>query len=196
MDKKTNKKNLAKSSLGILVASSLMAALSIVLGKYLAIPVGDVLRFSFENLPVMMAGMAFGPIVGALVGTVADLIGCLLVGYAINPLVTVGAATVGFLSGLAYTLLSNVKIPHALRVTLSILPAHLIGSVIIKTVGLSIFYSMPIWALMLWRLLNYLIIGVPEGIILWYLMKNKLILHRINSIKDVGKERSDDKDEL
>ena len=85
---RTNTKVKVFKSLAILASSSFLAALSIILGKYLAIPGGNVLRFSFENLPIMFAGMAFGPFVGCAVGIVADLIGCVLVGYTVNPLIT------------------------------------------------------------------------------------------------------------
>ena len=170
-------------TLGILVSSAFLAAISIVCGKYLAIPLGNVMRFSFENLPIILAGMIFGPIVGAVVGTVADLIGCVLVGYTINPVVTAGAALIGAVSGLSYLLLNKAKaLPFWLKITLTVTLSHLIGSVIVKTVGLAAFYSIPIWALMLWRVLNYLIVGTLEGLILAYLLKNKMVTAQINSI--------------
>ena len=52
--------------LRVAVISAFFAAVSMVLGKYLAIGVGDVLRFSFENLPIIFIGFAFGPIIGAI----------------------------------------------------------------------------------------------------------------------------------
>ena len=61
----------------ILCAAALLAALSIVLGKYMAIST-PIFRFSFENLPILMAGIFFGPIIGAAVGLIADIVGCLL----------------------------------------------------------------------------------------------------------------------
>ena len=53
-------------SLTVLVISAFLAAISIVCGKYLAIRGGDVMRFSFENMPILMAGMLFGPVIGAV----------------------------------------------------------------------------------------------------------------------------------
>lgn len=170
-------------SLTILVISAFLAAISIVCGKYLAIRGGDVMRFSFENMPILMAGMLFGPVVGAAVGVVADLIGCVLVGYAINPVVTAGAASIGFVGGAIYFILGKIKkCPYGLKISSSVAGAHLVGSVIIKTVGLAAFYDMPLGVLMLWRLLNYVIVGVLEGVILWYLLKNKALVREINSI--------------
>ena len=173
--------------LKIVAILSMLCAISIILGKYLAIPGGEVLRFSFENLPIIFAGIAFGPFAGIAVGVVADLIGCVLVGYAINPIVTAGAFTVGLVSGLVSLLTKKVfKLPVGLTVILSVTLAHLLGSVVVKTFGLSKFYDMPFFVLMLWRLLNYAIVGVLEALLLYFLLKNKRIsseIARFNSYK-------------
>jgi len=175
--------------LKVAVALSMLAAISIILGKYLAFGVGEVLRFSFENLPVIFAGIAFGPISGLLVGVCADLIGCVLVGYTVNPLVTVGAALIGLVSGLAYKLLSALGASRTLSVALSVALAHIIGSVAVKTVGLAVYYSMPIPVLMLWRTLNYLIIGILEAVILIPLIKNRALSRQIGSMKKYENRR-------
>lgn len=160
-------------SLRVLAFSAVLVAMSIVCGKYLAIRGGDILRFSFENLPILLAGMLFGPWVGALVGVVADLIGCVLVGYAINPLVTVGAAVIGVVGGSLYQI--TARLPLFVRVLLSVASAHLLGSVLIKTFGLAIFYDMPIPMLMLWRLFNYVMIGALEVLLIVPILKNRAI---------------------
>lgn len=165
----------------VLVFSAFLAALSIVLGKYLAIPVGTVLRFSFENLPVIMGGILFGPVAGLLIGTVADLVGCILVGYAINPIVTLGAAAVGCCSGLLYRACS--RFPLLPRMLFAVIASHLLGSVLIKTWGLAAFYDMPFVLLMLWRLLNYLLVGCAEGAILYYLLSRRAIRSRLERLQ-------------
>ena len=154
-----------------LAVSALFCALSIVFGKYLAISVGPVLRFSFENLSVILGGIVFGPWIGLLIGTVADLVGCLLVGYAINPIVTLGAACIGLLSGLLYRLFSHL--PLFWRLFLSAILSHVVGSVLIKTWGLAAFYDMPFYLLLGWRFLNYAIVGAAECVLLYSLLKSK-----------------------
>ena len=154
-------------------------------------------------LSAIFAGIAFGPLGGALVGTVADLIGCVLVGYAINPVVTAGAFAIGFFSGLCYHLFKGVfGLGNALSVSLSVAVSHIIGSVVIKTFGLAVFYDMPFFILMLWRLLNYLIVGSLEAMLLYFLLRNKRIgaeinrfSSRINNAFGKGK-RKDEKNEL
>jgi len=178
---KNKKQRVLLGSLKILLAAALLAAVSIICGKYLKIPVGDVMRFSFENLPILLAGMAFGPVAGAVTGVVADLVGCLMVGYEINPIVTLGAACIGLTGGLLYWLCK--KLPLPLRTGISVFGAHLIGSVVIKTFGLSQFYAMPFFVLMGWRGLNYLIVGVLEWILLWILFRNKALQGQLERMK-------------
>ena len=169
--------------LRIAVFSSFLAAMSIVFGKYLAINLGEVIRISFENTPIIFSGLAFGPIVGVAVGIVADLVGCLLVGYAVNPLVTVGAAMIGLVSGLMGAFLKKSRgVSRYLMVFAAVFVSHIVGSVLVKTAGLAAFYSMPYYALLLWRALNYLIVGTLEGIILSLLLTNRRINEEIRRL--------------
>ena len=168
-------------SLKIMVAVALLTAMSIVCGKYLKIPVGNVMRFSFENLPILLAGMGFGAPAGIITGVLADLIGCVLVGYEINPMVTLGAAAIGLCGGILYSALR--RLPALPRTLITVVISHLVGSVIIKTFGLAKFYSMPFFELMLWRSVNYLIVGVIEFVILYFIMKNKSVSSAIDSLK-------------
>jgi uncharacterized BrkB/YihY/UPF0761 family membrane protein len=58
---------------------------------------------------------------------------------------------------------------------MTVLISHVFGSVLIKTVGLSAFYSFPLWELMLWRLLNYVIVAALEVMLIYILLKNKSV---------------------
>jgi hypothetical protein len=78
-------------------------------------------------------------------------------------------------------LLKRGSIPYVFRMILTVAVAHLVGSVFIKTLGLAAFYSIPVWALMLWRLLNYLLVGSVEGILLFFMMKNKLLTRQLST---------------
>ena len=51
-------------SLRVIACAAVCAALSIVLGKFAAIPIGNTIRISFENLPIIFCSVAFGPAVG------------------------------------------------------------------------------------------------------------------------------------
>jgi len=163
---------MSKSSkhLRILLLMSLFAALSIVFGKLLAFNIGDMIRISFENLPILFAGIFLGPLHGMIVGVAADLLGCLIVGYAINPVITLGAAVIGLSAGLLFRL--TKPLPSALRIFSAVIIAHLLGSVLIKTAGLAAFYGTVGYPmLMLWRS-YYLAIALLEGAIILVLFKS------------------------
>ena len=180
MKYQASKKRLG-SNLRLLAVSAFLAALSIVCGKYLALPVGNVLRFSFENLPILLAGMMFGPITGMLVGVVADIIGCIMVAYPINPLVTVGAACIGLFGGLLFRFAK--KLPLLWQTCFTVILTHLVASVIVKTYGLAQYYDMPFHILMLWRLLNYVIVGVAEWLLLYTVLKNQALRRRFEELR-------------
>ncbi len=170
-------------SLQGLCFAGILSAMSIVFGKFLQIPnpFQDFIRISFENLPIILSGFALGPIAGALVGIVADLIGCVLYGYSINPIITLGAASVGLTSGF----ISNyiIKKPLLLKVAVSVTASHIIGSVLIKSAGLAAWYlqkyELGYWEFVAWRLLNYVIIATAESIIIYLLYKNRAFRNQL-----------------
>ena len=168
------------SSARVLVALSSLAAIGIILGKFLAFNITEFMRFSLENTSIIFAGIVFGPLSGAVVGAVQDLVGCLAVGYTINPIITLGCALIGCISGLSFRLLR--KMPLGVRVGISVTLSHLLGSVTVKTVGLVVFYSLPFTVTFFWRLLNYVIVGSLEIVLLTILLKSKQLLSQINKI--------------
>lgn len=175
------------NNLKLIAALAILTALSIVLGKYLAIRVGDVMRFSLESMPIIFAGMAFGPAAGIAVGVVADLVGCVMVGYTVNPVVTIGAAAIGLISGGYIYLTGKIKLNHKLLTLITVAAAHIVGSVIIKTVGLAVYYDMPFIILMLWRMLNYLIVGIIDGVTVYILLNNKGVQLQLKNLGGEGK---------
>ena len=164
------KKRTGIKSVYVLVYAAMLAAISVVIGIFCKnfLNFGNGLfRITLENFPIILSGLAFGPVVGALVGAVADIISFMLSTQtlAISPVVTLGAAAVGAVSGLVSHYL--VKREGNARVILSVLAAHLVGSVLIKSVGLFAYYE---W-LVLWRIPTYAVIAALECGLLCYLCK-------------------------
>ena len=122
----------------------------------------------------------FGPITGALVGVVADLLGCVMVAYTVNPLVTLGAACIGLLGGVLFRL--TKKLPLLWQTCITVILTHLVASVVVKTFGLAAYYDMPFHILLLWRLLNYAIVGVAEWLLLYTVLKNQALRRRFESL--------------
>ncbi len=167
-------------SLRVLISSALFVALSIVFGKFLSLNPTTFLRIGVENLPILMGGIFFGPFVGALIGATADIIGCLWAGYTINPIITVGAVSIGFISGLVSQMLKGRKLTF--NVVVSTMTAHIIGSMIIKSVGMNIFFGIPYLSLLL-RIPLYICIGFVEFNIILLLLKNREFSRQISKMK-------------
>ena len=66
-----------------LVIMSALIAMQIVLARYLAIQVSETLRISFETVPLALAGMWLGPLGGALVALISDVLGTVIYGYGV-----------------------------------------------------------------------------------------------------------------
>ena len=97
-----------KTSVRTLTMLALLVAMSIVFSRVLSISTGFV-RFNLGSLPVLLAAVVFGPGAGFAVGAVADIIGGVLAGYAINPLITLGAGAIGLVAGFAWQKLNRLS---------------------------------------------------------------------------------------
>lgn len=171
-----------KKHISILTMAAMLTAMSVVIGifcKSLLNFGGGLFRITFENLPIILTGILFGPVMGAVVGAGSDLVSYLLSPqvYPPNLIVTLGAAVIGFLSGLiSHTV---IKKRGSVQIIVSGSVAHFIGSVIIKSIGLYQFYGMAI----LWRAPLYVVITFIEVTLLCLLFKNdsfRKILDRIS----------------
>ena len=167
----------------VLIVAALLAAMSIVLGKFGAINIGNSIRIGFGGLPIQMAGIFFGPVVGAAVGLVADVIGCLIKGYAINPIITIGMTCIGLFSGLVfhYALrpMKSVLLP---RIAISTVAAHAVGSMLITSFGLYVYYHTPFETLML-RVPIYLITAALETAVIYLMLKNKAFSAELDKVR-------------
>ena len=159
----------SKTSVRTLVMLALLTAMSIVFARVFTISTGFV-RFNLGALPTHLAAVWFGPAGGFAVGTLADMIGGTLSGYSINPLITLGAGSVGLVSGLLFRQLSQLRL--GLRLQLSITAGHVVGSVIINSIALHLFYGYA-WPVLAARIPNALILSAVNTVLVRLLLQNK-----------------------
>ncbi len=162
----------------VLAMAALLCAVSAVM-KLLSINLGEVIRFSFENFPIIFAGIFFGPVIGAAVGVVSDLLGCLLHGFGIIPLITLSSLCVGAFAGcvsLVFKKINNVTIISATFL------AHIVGNMIVKTFALSLTYGTP-FDVLIWRIPIYIITAFVEAVLIIVLYKSSVIRKGIERVK-------------
>ncbi len=117
---------------------ALLAAVSVVLARLMGLMPNASARFSIEAVPIFLAGMLFGPIPGALVGFVADFVGCLFSPFGYNPIFCVPPILYGLFAGLLRRYLANGV--TVWRLVLAFLPPVLLGSVVYQSATLAYMY--------------------------------------------------------
>ncbi len=157
-----------------LTVCAMLTAMSVVVGIFCKtfFTIAPGVRITFENIPVVIAGIFMGPVAGAVVGFTGDLISCLFSKDPFfNPIVSAGAICFGLISGLIPRLIIRKR--GYLQIILSSFFAHLVGSAIIKTIGLYVFSGIQ-WNFLRWRIPLYMLVIIPiEILVLCLLYKNK-----------------------
>lgn len=122
-----------------LVTLALLSAVEVVLARFIVPMPNPTMRFSIEAVPIILAGLLFGPLAGGVVGLVGDAVGTLFSGYGYNPFFAVPPFLIGLCAGLLRFLVDR-KLTY-LRVLAAFLPAVILGSVLWQSYWLSFFYG-------------------------------------------------------
>lgn len=125
----------------MIVSLALLLAMSIVLDRLLGIQLPN-LRISFGNLPILLAGLLFGPIAGGIVGALSDTLGFLVhpAGQYI-PFLMLTPIIIGVVPPLLGKLMK--KRTHLLVFIAMILPAEILGPYLWTNFCLYFSYHMP-----------------------------------------------------
>ncbi|MDR0445664.1 MAG: folate family ECF transporter S component [Oscillospiraceae bacterium] len=178
-----SKKGLAVTK--TIVTLSLLAAMSIVLSRILAVNVGPY-RFSIGSMPLLLAGLLFGPVGGALCGFAADFLGAFFLGNGpYSPMLAPTPILMGLLPGLLRHFVWE-KPGSVSRYILALLPSYIVGSMGYSTFILSKYiYGQPFLPLFMQRVVIYAVTFVVDAAIVFLLVRSG-IFHNTGII-----ERSD-----
>ncbi len=201
-----NKISFAKS-VRVLCISAMLIAISVIIGwickLYMTFDfLGGSVRITFENLPIILSGMAFGPFTGLAVGAASDIVSTAFSQYGlggINPIITAGSAAVGLVAGLCrYIPGKNGK----KSILIPVAAAHTAGSVIIKSIGLYVYHfyvEVTLFGIgfnsLFLRIPTYIIIGAIEYYIISVLRKNRFIAENLD-LGYTGKKGMADKNDI
>ena len=150
-----------------------LTALSVIVAylcKFLTIT--PTVRVTFENLPIIMAGFVLGPAAGLFCGVMADFLSAFIF-YglgAMNPFLTVAAGVIGLTAGIAARLTRGGKLPVSLA--FAVFPAHVIGNMILKTIGFRVWYGTAILPTLAVRVPLYAAIAAAEYVMLLLLLRS------------------------
>lgn len=153
-----------RHSVKTMVSLALFIALSVVLTRYLSIST-PILRIGFGSIPVMLSGMFFGPLAGAITGALSDFIG-----YTLNPMggsyfpgFTISAAIRGAMFGFVFMTMKG----KSQKVNFNILSAMVVSTLSIGIILLSnksedlSFGSWPVLAKVFFALVTISFVIIP-----------------------------------
>lgn len=122
--------------IAVLVA---MALICKVLGNFLTI---GTFRVSFTYIPWIIAGIMLGPVGGAAVGLITDILGTLIAGYTPNLLLMLGSALYPVFPALVFKLpLKNERLKMVLGSVVSLV----VCTIFINSAGNAVYYGTPFW---------------------------------------------------
>ena len=155
---------------------AMLSALQVVLARLIIpMPAADT-RFSLEAIPVVLAGILFGPVPGAMVGFGSDLVGCLFSGYGYNPLFCLPPILYGLFGGFFRYYVNNK--PNFWRVLLTYVPPVVLGSILWQSFTLAYVYNSQgafLQSLILklsTRSVQFVIAGTLEALVTYILLKS------------------------
>ena len=157
----------------MLAALALLAAVEVVLARFIVPMPSATMRFSIEAVPIIIAGLVYGPAAGAVVGLVGDAVGCLFSGYGYNPVFAVPPAMIGACAGLLRFLLYGGV--SYLRLLATFLPAVILGSVLWQSWWLAFFYGTHSFSWFLGtRAIQFAITSLVNAAVILALFKSRL----------------------
>lgn len=145
-----------------LVSLSALTAIYLILSRFFAINVGGFGRIQLGVIARIMAGIWFGPFAGALCGIASDLLGCLIQGYAVNPLITLAAILWGLIPAVFhpyrfYYGKTVTKKKSILLLCVGTILASVVCTLIVTTAALVWFNGFSLYAILPTRIAQFFI---------------------------------------
>ncbi len=156
----------------MLTSCALLAALGVVLARLIVPMPNEFTRFSIEAVPTVLAGLLFGPVAGALVGFVADFVGCLFSPYPYNVMFCVPPILYGLSAGLLRGLPAKKVSVCSLAAVMA--PAVVFGSILYQSWALDFMYGKGFWFLLGTRTIQFAVTMVVDVLILYLLFQSRI----------------------
>lgn len=168
-----NKKKMVMAT-KVIVYGALFAAMAAVLGQLLVIRPTPDTKFTLDKFIIFLSGMFFGPVVGGMVGLVAEFAGGNLFGMGFTPWLCLPAVLYGVCGGLfRHILAKKFTLP---RLFLAYLVPTVVAAVLIQSAALALTYNAAnFWQDFCFKLgtrsIQFAIMQVVEVTIIFLLVK-------------------------
>lgn len=171
-------------SVRILSQVAILIALAVVLERVIPAVNLPLVRISFAFIPMMICGMLFGPVWGAIAFGIADLLGWPIMGLAPIPLILLSRIVNGFLFGL-FLHRDKLKVwPHAVVNAFSV---EIICAMGLTTLGLTQVFGTPYFPLLWTRMPQFVVFIIMQIAIFPVLLKLREALLKSGYVYDIRK---------
>lgn len=160
-----------------LLTIALLSAISIIFTRFLSVMIPlfgfNAIRISLGDIPIMLAGILLGPLAGALVGGISDIIGSVFLSpYGYFPGFTLSAIFVGIIPGLFSKYIEKNGMKFITMIIIS-LATQIPVSIFLNTIWLTMLYGTTFTVLVIPRIISNSIM-LPIYTIIIYLLYIKL----------------------
>lgn len=170
-----------------IVFAAVLVAMNLVLSRVLAINIGPTIRITISATPIYLASLWFGPLVGGICGGLGDLLGCLIQGYAPNPLILVSSVLSGVLPAVFKKYVFRDRI-NTWKIAVMLIVNEIIGSLGFTVLGLHVYYATPWSVLYATRTLQTIALTIANTILVSLLYQSALTPY-VNQIFAAQKTR-------
>ena len=143
---------------------SMLIAVSIILSRLLGFYLTESLRVSFEYFPVILSGIIFGPLAGAVVGGLSDFLGsALFSGAGFFPPLMVGPILAGFLAGVVAKYIFVNKLDRWWKYIVLVVSVELLSNLLWGSFALSLLYGSPFLPYLAMRAPIKIVIAIADA---------------------------------
>ena len=166
-----------------LVFMALLVSMHLVLTRVLVVELGAY-RISVGSVCTILAGLWMGPAAGAACGFTADILGCFMKGYAVDPFITAAAACWGLIPGLAkYFYAGRSRKAKTVGIVLTIVATAAISSLVLTTSGLVLFQGYNFFTIIPGRLVQFALLVLIYCVLTCFLYFSPLTFLVMDTVK-------------
>lgn len=148
-----------KVNIRTVAVMAMLIAVSIVLARLLGFYLTPSLRVSFDYFPIILAGVCFGPVVGAVVGGLADFLGSTVFsGLGFFPPLILGPIFAGLVAGLLAKYAFRNQLDRWWKYMIVSCTVDILCNLVWGTFALSLLYGMPF--------MSYLLVRAPLKLVI------------------------------
>ncbi|MDO4788625.1 MAG: folate family ECF transporter S component [Johnsonella sp.] len=169
-----------------LTMMAMLIALSIILTRICKIQIGNSIRIEFGNVPILLAGLFFGPGAGAVAGGAADILGANLFGTRFDIPFTLAAMAVGLIGGFFRSFVFTEKKVFFKTLTMT-LTSNILVKMIFTTFLLHRLFGQPLLLLLSVRIPLYLFVALAEAFMIHKLIGVEALKQFVKAEKSEAK---------